>query len=946
MADNKYNQSLLDKGYTQDQIDTMVNAVSSWQDAMEVVKDMNQYKWQDQWVKVWPQNANVNYYQYWDDSNPAQQWQKGWMNEKYTGEGVSNTYIDYNPNLKTSDLDPNYYYWEAARQQNRKEAGYIARRNDNIASALYNEGLTSKEDVANWLSQQREWMNSTEADRANTIESVWKRLGQIKPKEEEKPEVDTSNIEEDLLKDTSGVLYGKTTANEWQPVKTLADANSVYKKMAEWRIANYKALLNMSDESIAASLMSGIVPYGEQTMRDFQQYNPERYNNVMKIKKEKLAQENVQSIASGTGDYKTDADTTNTTGEKINYSLNATNNSANATSLMKSIDDIMASNNGATSAEETMDYLVSQMDQLKTRMKNLKSEANSVFKWDVPQYIVNAYIANRTQEIQDTLSNLETRYNAAYDRYKTELSQAQWQAEYDLKKQSLELDWYKATYAWSSTEYASTWWAASGYTVAERNNNPTNMTVGFMEWAWAELGVDYEISEDFFWSGWKQLHYAKLIWDPVETTIRILDKAVAAWKNPFNTTSWSYINKLWINTTKWKSMSQSEKAALINKWINYEGGKMENMAYYLGNWTASTGYYNPDYAPYYQKFLDASYTAMSRPENTAKMLWMSLAEFRNQALAYNAAKNAETAAFALNKWTTWTRKDGVVFDITDTPTYDSLTYDQRNLVLQLLNLNKNPSTITKRLYGDDFEKILSAVKEINPSWSDADYWQADKVKKEWNTSTKNGSNSRNWTAIATAMDIYNMAWTLDNTNWKDWNWMLNVLKSKLSDQQYTKLVLNLEVLASEYAWALKWSNAAPTEQEIKDKKEIIAANLGKWAMKQAAIEIAKTLYNKNANEAMNYAIVTLEKPPLIVTPKVANWMYYVCKITDLPKYYQYTPSGSNGWNAPSGWGNTPKTTSSGSSSSSSSSGGIWAAISSNDLKEWTKRMLRAKGIIK
>lgn len=136
----------------------------------------------------------------------------------------------------------------------------------------------------------------------------------------------------------------------------------------------------MSDESIAASLMSGIVPYGEQTMRDFQQYNPERYNNVMKIKKEKLAQENVQSIASGTGDYKTDADTTNTTGEKINYSLNATNNSANATSLMKSIDDIMASNNGATSAEETMDYLVSQMDQLKTRMKNLKSEANSVFK--------------------------------------------------------------------------------------------------------------------------------------------------------------------------------------------------------------------------------------------------------------------------------------------------------------------------------------------------------------------------------------------------------------------------------------------------------------------------------------------------------------------------------------------------------------------------------------
>jgi hypothetical protein len=55
-----------------------------------------------------------------------------------------------------------------------------------IASALYNEGLTSKEDVASFLSSQNEWMNSTEADRLNTIESVWKRLGQIKPKEEPK----------------------------------------------------------------------------------------------------------------------------------------------------------------------------------------------------------------------------------------------------------------------------------------------------------------------------------------------------------------------------------------------------------------------------------------------------------------------------------------------------------------------------------------------------------------------------------------------------------------------------------------------------------------------------------------------------------------------------------------------------------------------------------------
>jgi hypothetical protein len=52
-------------------------------------------------------------------------------------------------------------------------------------------------------------MNSTEADRLNTIESVWKRLGEIKPEEkiEEEPQTDFN-------KDTSGKIYGKTTAEE------------------------------------------------------------------------------------------------------------------------------------------------------------------------------------------------------------------------------------------------------------------------------------------------------------------------------------------------------------------------------------------------------------------------------------------------------------------------------------------------------------------------------------------------------------------------------------------------------------------------------------------------------------------------------------------------------------------------------------------------------------
>jgi hypothetical protein len=77
---------------------------------------------------------------------------------------------------------------------------------------------------------------------------------------------------------------------------------------------------------------------------------------------------------------------------------------------------------------------------LKNRLKNLREEANTVFKGDVPDYIVNAYMSNKAQEIQNQLSILEDRYNAAYKRYTTEVSQSQWQQEFDLKKQQLELD--------------------------------------------------------------------------------------------------------------------------------------------------------------------------------------------------------------------------------------------------------------------------------------------------------------------------------------------------------------------------------------------------------------------------------------------------------------------------------------------------------------------------
>jgi hypothetical protein len=46
---------------------------------------------------------------------------------------------------------------------------------------------------------------------------------------------------------------------------------------------------------------------------------------------------------------------------------------------------------------------------------------------------------NKAQEIQNQMQILEDRYNAAYNRYKTEIAQTQWEKEYQLKKDQLDL---------------------------------------------------------------------------------------------------------------------------------------------------------------------------------------------------------------------------------------------------------------------------------------------------------------------------------------------------------------------------------------------------------------------------------------------------------------------------------------------------------------------------
>lgn len=85
-------------------------------------------------------------------------------------------------------MDPNYEYGQPAKEINAIDDKYITTRNDNIASALYNEGKTTRDDVVNFLQGQSNWFNSTDADRATTTENVWNRIGEFQKQNQQNEE--------------------------------------------------------------------------------------------------------------------------------------------------------------------------------------------------------------------------------------------------------------------------------------------------------------------------------------------------------------------------------------------------------------------------------------------------------------------------------------------------------------------------------------------------------------------------------------------------------------------------------------------------------------------------------------------------------------------------------------------------------------------------------------
>lgn len=409
-------------------------------------------------------NADLNLNQYGDDSTPENQISTPWgMNEKYTWEWTLNSNIAYNKDIKTADLDPEYKYGWDAQVANSNEAWYIARRNDNIASALYNEWLRSKEDVIQFLGSQKNWNNSTEADRVNTIESVWKRIWDIdEQNNKDNTEIEVKEMEEEKKEepkwqdvDVKTFLQGTATELFWKMI-TWADTspydhNSNEWKKAEARLKQYERINALSVPQIASALWGWSILSWSQAMRDLQIYNPEKYQQLQEYQQKQKIIDQINNIST----WKSENDNLREkTGETINNYLDETVANAGWDDLARmDLDTALSQNQWLVNYAERMSYYQWQINQLDQTIWNLAEDCREQLQRatgeNVAEYMIQNMVNNRSKKLYKQRDNLMNQYNYYKGVYEAQVEQEATKWERDYKERQLALQESKAL--WDQT---------------------------------------------------------------------------------------------------------------------------------------------------------------------------------------------------------------------------------------------------------------------------------------------------------------------------------------------------------------------------------------------------------------------------------------------------------------------------------------------------------------
>ena len=263
------------------------------------------------------------------------------------------------------------------------------------------------------------------------------------------------------------------------------DHNSIEWKKAEARLAQYQKINALSVSQLASNINSWSILAGWQAMRDLQTYNPEKYQQLQEYQKKEDSLNQINMIASG----KTEWDTTlqNKTWESINNYLNETVANAGWNSLDRaSLDEALSQNQWIINYAERMSYYSSKITELDQTIWDLEADARKKLGADVPEYMIQNYVNNRSKKLYKQRDNLMNQYNYYKGVYEAQVEQeaTAWERDYkerqlklqenkairdqamdqanlDLKNQQLNYDYYKLNASSPVSESAVQWWMTS-----------------------------------------------------------------------------------------------------------------------------------------------------------------------------------------------------------------------------------------------------------------------------------------------------------------------------------------------------------------------------------------------------------------------------------------------------------------------------------------------------
>jgi len=177
----------------------------------------------------------------------------------------------------------------------------------------------------------------------------------------------------------------------------------------------------------------------------------------------------------------------------------------------------------------------------------------------------------------------------------------------------------------------------------DRHNNPVAFTTdiaaqaGLVEW------VDYSIGDPF---GDGKYNTARIIGDPIDTTIKVIDKI--GFTTKAGAPRWSYTPKLGLTNEAWAKMDRTQKTAAIYKMYQNEGGSGElfRNGEEIPTQQNNVATFTPIQKSIFDKYDSDADADYKKTAGYAAQLWMGVEQFTK---AFNDYKNAPVSTDGLNK---------------------------------------------------------------------------------------------------------------------------------------------------------------------------------------------------------------------------------------------------------------------------------------------------------